>query len=181
MPWAAGRAPAPPPPPNPTSCNPVSGTTVGGVGTQIMGTNMTGATGATFGGTAMGNFSVTDDTAVIGTTPPHVGGVVDVVVTGPGGDGTLTGGYTYITPATPASVTPNQGPEDGGTDVTIAGLAFTGATGVMFGPGNPADDFVVVSGTSITCTTPPGTGTVPVTVQKPGGNGTLPNGFEYVP
>lgn len=177
MPWAAGRAPAPP---NPTSCNPTSGTIAGGIGTQILGTNMTGATGATFGGTAMANFSVTNDTTIIGTTPPHAPGLADIVVTGPGGDGTLVGGYTYITPAQVTSVTPDQGPEAGGDAVTVAGLAFTGATAVLFGPANPAADFVVVNGTTITCTTPPGVGSVPVTVQKPGGNGVLPDGYEYV-
>jgi IPT/TIG domain len=179
--WLSRPGEPPPPVPNPTSCNPASGTTAGNIGTQVLGTDMTGATGATFGGNPMGSFSVTNDTTVIGTTPPHVAGVVDVVVTGPNGAGTLVGGYTYIQPATPASVTPNTGSEAGGDDVAIAGLGFTGATGVLFGPGNPATNVVVASNNSITCTTPPGTGAVTVTVQKPGGNGSLPNGYTYVP
>jgi IPT/TIG domain len=178
--WLTRPSPPPPPVPTPTSTNPTSGTTAGGIGTQVLGTNFTGATGATFGGNPMGSFSVTNDTTCIGTTPAHLAGAVDVVVTGPNGSGTLPGGYTYIQPAAPAVVAPNTGPETGGTDVTITGVGFTGATGVLFGPGNPATNFAVVSGTSITCTSPPGTGAVMVTVQKPGGNGNLPNGFTYV-
>ncbi|GAA1933920.1 IPT/TIG domain-containing protein [Streptantibioticus ferralitis] len=46
----------------------------------------------------------------------------------------------------------------------------------------PATNVVVTSPTTLTCTTPPGAdGPANVTVQTPGGTGTLPNGYTYAP
>ena len=78
----------------------------------------------------------------------------------------------------PTAVTPNNGDDTGGDAVTVTGTNFTGATGVTFG-GAPATGFSVTNATTIACTTPAGTGTVPVVVQHPQGNGTLANGFTY--
>ncbi|HZL28489.1 MAG TPA: Ig-like domain repeat protein [Acidobacteriaceae bacterium] len=77
------------------------------------------------------------------------------------GDGT-------ILPPTVASVSPNSGPVAGGTVVTISGSGFSGSTAVSFGT-SAAASFTVNSDTSITATTPAGTGTVDVTVTAPGG------------
>src|SRR5262245_5946937 len=81
--------------------------------------------------------------------------------------------------ATLTSVTPNTGTNAGGTNVTLAGTNFTGATGATFG-GTAATSFVVASSTSITCTTPAhAAGAVTVVVTKAAGNGTLATGFTY--
>lgn len=77
------------------------------------------------------------------------------------------------------SITPNSGPASGGTAVTIAGLGFTGATGATIG-GSAIGSFTVVSDTSITGTTPAKSeGVYDVVVQRPAGDLTLVNGFEY--
>ncbi|WUN36885.1 IPT/TIG domain-containing protein [Streptomyces caniferus] len=55
----------------------------------------------------------------------------------------------------------------GGTNVTLTGSGFTGATMVRFGPNGTT--FVIVSDTQITAKTPAGTGTVQVTVTTAGG------------
>jgi IPT/TIG domain len=64
------------------------------------------------------------------------------------------------------SVVPNSGPPGGGTSVTITGTNFTGATAVKFGA---AATFAVNSSTQITATSPPGFGTVDITVTNTGG------------
>jgi spore coat protein U-like protein len=76
--------------------------------------------------------------------------------------------YTYIpTPAT-SGISPGNGPGEGGTVVTLTGTGFSGATAVSFGA-TPATTFTINSDTSITATSPAGTGTVSVTVTAPGG------------
>ena len=76
------------------------------------------------------------------------------------------------------SVSPTGGPAAGGTQITVNGSGFTGATAVVFagstalgnaGSGGAAASFQVVSDTQITATSPPGSGTVDVRVLTPGG------------
>lgn len=64
------------------------------------------------------------------------------------------------------SVFPASGLSGGGTSVTITGSGFTGATVVDFGGAGAA--MTVDSGTEITATSPPGSGTVDITVATPG-------------
>ena len=67
------------------------------------------------------------------------------------------------------SLAPAQGPEAGGTTVTITGFFLAGVTAVTFGS-VPAASFTVDSPTRITALSPPGpAGTVPVRVTTPGG------------
>lgn len=60
------------------------------------------------------------------------------------------------------SISPASGPITGGTNVTITGTGFSGATSVHFG-GNAAS-YTFDSDSSITVTSPAGSGTVDVTV-----------------
>jgi WD40 repeat protein len=80
---------------------------------------------------------------------------VKVAVTTPGGTGTGSGLYTYVTPPAPTvkSITPRNGTALGGTSVTITGTNFTGATAVTFG-GTAATGVTVVNATTITAVTP---------------------------
>ena len=65
-------------------------------------------------------------------------------------------------------LSPSGGSADGGDTVTITGADFTDATAVNFG-GTPAQNFTIDSGTQITAISPPGAGTVAVTVVTPDG------------
>ncbi|MCL5948469.1 MAG: IPT/TIG domain-containing protein [Actinobacteria bacterium] len=87
----------------------------------------------------------------------------------------LTYGGSIQGGPTATGITPAVGPKLGGTSVTISGSGFTGATAVDFGS-KPATSFTVDSDTSITAVSPPGTGTVSVTVTT--ANGTS-NGVNY--
>ena len=76
-----------------------------------------------------------------------------------------------------SSVSPNTGPTAGGTSVTITGTNFASGATVKFGSA-AATNVVVVSGTTITATTPAGSaGAVTVTVTVSGQSGSLTNGF----
>lgn len=70
-------------------------------------------------------------------------------------------------PPSVAQLSPTEGRDAGGGDVTILGSGFTWVQSVTFGT-DPAR-FKVVSSTQITAIAPPGTGSVDVRVANPGG------------
>ena len=83
---------------------------------------------------------------------------------------------------TVTAVSPPSGLPAGGTNVTITGTSFTGATAVDFG--TSAAIFAVTSSTQISATTPPGTvGAVDVTVTTPDGTSatSVLDQFSYEP
>lgn len=164
--------------PNASNIDPDEGPTSGGTEVTITGSGLTGTTSVTFGGEDATGFTVDNDGQITATTPPHAPGTVDVVVTNPGGSDTLD--FTYI-PDAPSlsSIDPDEGPETGGTVVTISGQNFVGTTDVTFG-GTPAQSFEVISDTEIEAITPAhAPGTVDVEVTNPGGSDTLD--FTYTP
>lgn len=81
------------------------------------------------------------------------------------------------------SIHPEEGPQEGGTHVTITGEHFgddPGDVAVQIG-GNDVTNLVLVSDTEITCTTAPSAiGPADVTVTTSEGTGTLEDGFAYV-
>jgi hypothetical protein len=88
-----------------------------------------------------------------------------------------------------SGITPNHGPLGGGTEVTITGSNFTGATAVEFeghgGGQHNAPSFTVNSDTSITAISPPGEGFIAEDVVVVGPGGSSPTGpqdrFGYGP
>lgn len=143
----------------------------------LTGTNFTGATAVTFGGTNAASFKVVSSTsiaAVLGSTGAN--GVI--AVTTADGTGSSTTAFTYnlppaptITAFTPASAKP-------GTTVTITGTNFINASAVTFG-GTAAKSFTVISATSITAVVGAGA-TGSVSVVTPSGTGTF-TGFTFIP
>jgi len=157
--------------PTVTGVSPAAGPTTGSITVTIIGTNLVGASGATFGGTPATSVSVINATAVSAITPAHAAGSVNVLVTTPNGTATGTNVYKYVSPPTITGISPTLGPLDGGTAVTITGTNLADAT-VLFGS-NPAT--VTTPGTtSIVVTSPAGSaaGAVTVTVTTPGGSAT---------
>ncbi len=84
--------------------------------------------------------------------------------------GISAGGFSNLAygPAGPVvtSVSPDNGPPEGGTTVTITGANFTNATAVRFGSANAK--ILTVTPTAITAESPPGVDKVHVTVTVPG-------------
>jgi hypothetical protein len=85
------------------------------------------AVSVTFDGNAGTALTVVSDTEITVTTPAGDPGLVDVVVTTSGGSDTLADGFEYtetIPVPTVTAIDPAEGPEEGGTTVTITGTGF---------------------------------------------------------
>ncbi|MBK9963558.1 MAG: IPT/TIG domain-containing protein [Holophagales bacterium] len=84
-----------------STISPGTGTTAGGTSVTIAGSGFVALATVTIGGTAATSVNVDSATSITAVTSAHVAGVVDVVVTNPGGEsGTLPAGYTYVAGAT---------------------------------------------------------------------------------
>jgi uncharacterized membrane protein len=169
--------------PKVTGINPTSGSNTGGTSVTISGTGFSGATSVSFGTKPASTFTVVSDTQVTATSPAG-SGTVDVTVTTPVATSATSSAdqftYTIAPPPVPkvTSISPNSGPDTGGTSVTISGTGFSSATGVSFGSTN-ASTFTVVSDTQITAKSPAGSGTVDVTVTTPSGTSATSSGDQF--
>ncbi|MFZ4548311.1 MAG: beta strand repeat-containing protein [Bacteroidales bacterium] len=144
----------------------LSGATV-----TITGTNFTGVTAVTFGGTAATSFSYVNPTTITAVVASGTSGSVSV--TTPVGTAALAG-FILAVPPTVTSFTPATACT--GQTVTITGTNFTGASIVTFG-GISASTFTVVSPTSITAEVGTGaSGSVSVTTA---GGSAQKTGFTY--
>jgi hypothetical protein len=151
-----------------SSFNPTSG----GQNTQVIitGSNFTGATAVSFGGTASAFYSVNSSTQITAFVGSGSTGQVSVITAS--GTGSLAG-FTFTGPII-TSFTPTSGPQ--GQTVQIDGSNFTGTSLVRFG-GIAATSFSVLSDISISAVVGPGTsGNVSVSNQF--GTGNLA-GFTY--
>ncbi|MFR9750050.1 IPT/TIG domain-containing protein [Nocardia sp. 004] len=144
----------------------------------IAGTGFTGATAVTFGLTPAAGFTVDSDTQITAIAPAGGPGTVGVTVTTPGGT-SVPSPYLYIAAPTVLVLSPDAGPEGGGTPVVITGTGFNGATAVTFGA-TPAVSFTVDNDNQITATAPIGVGAAGVTVTTSGGISN-PGIYTYVP
>ena len=171
--------------------SPDGGTDLGGTTVTITGHGLGHATLVTFGGVA-GRITSKSDTRITVASPPSTGtvgitvttaavtadlgtritgtGTVDVIVTTTTGASKLTAAdqYTFGAPRPAVTgVSPDSGSTAGGTTVSITGTGLAGATGLAFG--GVAGRITSDSNTQITVTSPPGAGTVTVTVTTPAG------------
>jgi hypothetical protein len=96
--------------------------------------------------------------------------------------GPSIGAVAYVLAPAPApaitSVSPDSGPESGGTAVTITGTNLDGATAVRFGETDAAS-FKVDSSTSIEAVSPSGSGTVDTTVTTERGTSATSSADEF--
>jgi RHS repeat-associated protein len=169
------------PAPTVTSVSPSSGPASGGTSVTITGTNFISGATVKFGTTTATGVTFVSSTSLTATTPAG-SGTVNVVVTNPDTQiGTKTTGYTYNPAPTVTTVSPSSGPASGGTSVTITGTNFVSGATVKFGT-TSATGVTFVSSTSLTATTPAGSGTVNVVVTNPDTQtGTKTNGYSYNP
>lgn len=171
------------PPPEVTVVSPGGGSSSGGTPVTVTGNYFRQGATVLFGGAAASYVQVQRLTQLTCITPAGPANQpVNVTVSNLGdGSGVLANGYFYDPPPMLSSVSPNEGPESGGTSVTITGRFFESGALVTFGS-VPAADVIVVNSESITCKTPTGVGTVNLSVQNPDLQvGTLTNAFNYHP
>jgi len=155
-----------------SALEPASGPNEGGTKVTIRGGNFAGTTAVAFGFAAATSFEIVSPTTIRATAPEGTE-TVDVTVTSPEGTSAINSNtqFTYGPPPQVTHIEPKEGPQGGGTTVTITGSNLGEATGVRFGA-SPAQSFGVQSSTSITAVSPAGSGTVGVTVTTPYGTTT---------
>jgi IPT/TIG domain len=173
---ASGTAP---PTPQVTGAVPSIGPSGGGTSVVVTGSGFTGATAVNFGSNLSTNVIVNSDTQITAVSPPGTG-TVAITISTPGGVTATSAAAQFAYAPLPQvdSADTLQGPIAGGTPVLLKGSGFTGATAVNFGT-TPATDFTVNSDTQITAVSPPGTGTVAITITTPGGESNINNNVQH--
>ena len=142
-----------------SSVLPVSGPVAGGTLLSVTGTGFVAGATVTVGGAACGSVVVVSATSVTCSTPAGSAGARDVVVTNPApssGAGTGSGLFTFYAPPAVSAVSPVSGAVAGGSPITVTGTGFLVGATVTVG-GAACSVVVVVSPTSVTCSTPAGT------------------------
>jgi sugar lactone lactonase YvrE len=167
-------------PPNVTAVAPSEGPQGGSTAVTITGEHLSGASEVRFGSSKATGLEVKSETEVKVKSPTGTG-TVHVTVSTPGGTSATSGADEYTYRALPAlgSLVPNEGPEEGGTSVTISGEHLEKATEVKFAGAKVA----VLSYTSgeIEVQSPKhGAGAVEVCVITPGGETCKAAAFTYV-
>jgi hypothetical protein len=85
--------------PRVTALSRFTGSSAGGTSVALYGFGFGSGTTVTFGGLPAANVAVLDSQYLTLTTPAHLPGLVDIVVTRTGGSGKLAGAFTYALPA----------------------------------------------------------------------------------
>ena len=169
-----------PPIPYITSVAPATGPVEGGTVVTIKGGNLEHLITLDFGSTPASEVRSDTATTIKAVVPAGAIGTVNVTVTTPEGMSTVDSAshFTYGTPPSVTSISPSEGPDAGGTMVTITGADLEEATAVKFGASN-AQSFGVQPGGTILAVAPPGSGTVGVTVTTPYGTSSVGAGDHY--
>ena len=157
-------------PPTVSAVSPDAGSTSGGTSVTITGTNFASGATVSFGGRAATSVTVVSSTSVTAKSPAGSSGTVDVTVTTSNGTSAVSGSDLFLYGTIPgvSAVSPDAGSTSGGTAVTITGTNFASGMIVAFGA-TAATGVTVYSSTSISATSPAGTGTVDVTVTTSNG------------
>ena len=164
--------PTPPPAPTLTSFTQALATT--GTVVTSNGSNFTGATQVSFGGTPAQSFTVVNAgriTAVLGA-----GASGSVAVTTPSGSASKAG-FTYLPKPLPTITSFSPASASAGQTVTILGTYFTGATQVFMG--SASVPFTVVNSGRITVEVPSNAASGVIRVVTPNGVALRP-GFTFI-
>jgi PKD repeat protein len=179
-----------PAPPTVTAISPETGDQGNTLYVAITGTNFDPAIAVDFGdGITVNSFTIGNQTLItanISIAATATAASRDVLVTNPGGSGTLNEGFTVTIPSPPIVIglSPNHGGLGQTLDVAISGTGFYGASAVVFrsGLGVTVNSFTVDSQTQITANLAiASTATIgprDVSVTTPRGTGTLTGTFE---
>lgn len=162
-----------------SSLNTTEGPLAGQVVVTLTGSNLTGVTSVTVGGTAATSVS-TEASSVRFTTPAKTAGTYGVTVTSPFGTSTLANAFTYLPVPTVTSLSQSLGSSSGGQSVVISGTALGSTSSVTFG--GAAGAITARTSTSVTVSTPlkaASTTAVSVVVTTPGGSVSKASAFTF--
>ena len=159
----------------------------GGNVVNIVGNNLAAVNMVAFGDRTVAPTTATDTTVTV-TVPALLGlpqdQSVSVTLYVPLGSVAFADAYQYLLPPVFRAVdpvVPVVGRPAGDEQVVLHGFHFFHASEVIFGATSVTDLLVSADGRTITLRTPAhGEGRVNLTVKTPGGEITLPDGFEYV-
>ncbi|MGC7402303.1 IPT/TIG domain-containing protein [Pandoraea pneumonica] len=157
--------------PSITSLGTTEGPLAGGTSVTINGSGLKTASAVKFGTVNATSFTVNSDGQITATAPAgSSAGLVDVTVTTIGGTSPTSSAdqFNYRAVPTVTGVSPTSGLAAGSDAVVISGSGFTSASTVKFG-GVSATNVVFNSSNQLAVRSPPGTGTVDVTVTTTGG------------
>jgi hypothetical protein len=168
------------PAPTVTEVSPKQGPAGGGTHVTITGTKFKEVSAVKFGSAEATKFKVNSESSIEAESPSG-SGTVDVTVTAAGGTTAKSAAdeFTYLPAPVVTEISPKEGPEAGGTVVTITGSNFHEVTAVKFGSAE-ATKFKVNSETSIEAESPPGVGTVDITVTTTGGTSATSPADEFL-
>ncbi len=138
-------------PPRIDSFSPLDGPGAGGTKVTIVGAGFIGVKKVTFGGVDATKLTIHSDTKLTVETPAAPNEEVTLKLETPGGTATAAGLYTYDPEIT--GVSPDKGPLEGGTSVTVTGRALSATTETfVFGPGGTAVATKLSCSSSTKCT-----------------------------
>lgn len=167
------------PAPTVTALSRTTGPAAGGNTITITGTNLASAIRVLFGG-AKAVITATTATTVTVTVPPG-SGTVGVTVETSGGSVTQPGGYAYgsntSTLPTISGVTPSAGAANCRNTIKVSGTNLAETTEIRIGAS--VATIIAATSTTVTAITPPGTGTVDVSVTTPNGSTTRSRAYVY--
>ena len=167
--------------PTVTTVSPNISPLVGGAAITITGTGFVPGATVSIGGNPATSVIFISTTNLTAVTPAGVAGPHTLIVTNPDGQ---TGNYSPFIIQGPAptitALDVPHGPTKGNRRITVTGTGFRAGATLTIG-GAPATVVTVVSATTITAVTPPGTsGKATVTVTNDDlQSGSLVNGYEY--
>ena len=161
-------------PPRIDSYLPYGGPASGGTKVTIIGAGFIGVTKVTFGGVDATKLTVYSDTKLTVEAPPAPSEEVTLELETPGGTAKAAGLYTYNPEIT--GVSPDKGPLEGGTSVTVTGLALSSKNEkFIFGVTEAATSVSCPSSTKCTMVSPAhAPGVVDIQAQTPWGSGYSP-------
>ena len=160
--------------------NPSQGSVSGGTSVTISGSGFTGATAVGFGGVSATSYVVDSGSEITAVSPANVAGEVDVTVTAPGGTSNMSpfgDRFTYFAVPHLTTISPTEGPQSGGTSITVTGTGLTSVPYVTVGGFHAAPTsylgssatFNMPAAATVTSGLVPGGGPVSVEVVTPGG------------
>ncbi|MGB9812604.1 MAG: IPT/TIG domain-containing protein [Thermovenabulum sp.] len=165
-----------------TGIDPNKGPSYGGIEVNIYGENFL-SNAKVYIGENEAQVTLVEPNHIRIILPPGDLGVKDVIVINPDtGIDILEEGFSYVDFPKIEKIEPNEGPVEGGTEITITGKNFKSGLVVLIGE-KTALNVNVASDTKITAKTPPHTaGYKDVKVINPdGAEATLKDGFYYKP